>query len=474
LNSALLLPVLLLTLACQTDPSLLGTEDTSPAADTLVEDGVDLTGADTTDPKDGAIVDDTGDTVDPGDTSGDTTDIGGGESLFQDKVVLQFDLTIDATDWKALLDGILDCKEDMCGATRQYVPGGLTFHNPWTKQDEKYTDVAIRWRGNSSACQPDMNPRIGFKISFNEYQAGRRFHGQKKLNFLGTEGDASLMREVIAFEGMKKFGLPAAKVGYAWVRVNGGPGQLHPLVQESDDSPYIEEVLGETEKGSYFKVDGYCGRPEFDEWEEGVLPDDLTRIWEPKAGTLPEAMTTTLIPMLKCFSYEVEDDFKTCFEETVDRDLWLRAMAIELCMPDDDGFAIGGKNHSLYFRKSDNKAVVVMWDKDASFRDSYCTVDEPFWCIPPWIVTVPAGIDHLAQIYGPNLDGFMILYASTVMADGFLPTRIEHWYDLIAPYAAQDQDITDHTLQWYWEESVQVLRDYILQRRADILDAVGE
>jgi hypothetical protein len=476
-----------LVAACQTDPQVLGGDglgaqdglgdaatpadlggqDGAPAEDATAQDGKPLADTldDTTAPDDGASL---GDLANP-----DGGDPGPYEGLYQDRVVLRFDLELDTDDWEGVLGSILDCEGDMCGSKRLYVPGTMIFHNPWTGQDERVEQVALRYRGNSSACMPEDNPRIGYKVSLNEYEPGRRFHGQKKLNFLGTEGDSSLLREVLAFESMKRFGLPAAKVGFAWVRVNGGPGHLHPFIQESDDTPYIEEILGETTKGAYFKVDGYCGRPEFTEWEEGIQPASLTKVWEPKAGTLPEAMNTTLIPLLECFSFDSDSQFQDCFEARADADLWLRALAQDTAMPDPDGFGFSAKNHSLYFRHSDNRAVVVMWDKDGSYKPEFCYNEDIFECIPSWISTHSDGLMRLRDVYQQDLDTLMLTFATTVMGDLFLPQRLEHWYTLLTPFAALDDDMVDHALGWDWDESVQSLRDKILARRAALTDALS-
>lgn len=382
------------------------------------------------------------------------------ELFFQDPALPIFRLELPAESWFDYLWPQVHCPV-VCGDEREYRPGTLYFFNPWSGREEIYYDVGVRFRGNSSACGD--NARIGMKISFNEYVRGRKFHGMKKINLMGTEGDNAMMREYLAAFLLHSFGVATPSITYARVSINGEPMRLYPIIQESDDKPFLEYSFPEEEEpGNLYKIEGYCGWAPLEYW--GDDPDPYVPTYDPRAGTEMAGMTEDIIPMLKCFELEDDQEFKSCFESYADVDLFLRAMVADLSMPDYDSSMNAGQNFSIYFRSTDKKAVLIPWDKDAVFRSTYCDETEIFNCSPPWSER-PPGMVRLMELYRPRILELTREFLEGPMSPEVLDVQIDQLYAMMAPYLDLDPDVKSFHMGWYWESAVDELREGVRTRR---------
>jgi peptidoglycan/xylan/chitin deacetylase (PgdA/CDA1 family) len=383
--------------------------------------------------------------------------------LFSDEWIPRFSFTFDNPDWRALLESKVECPV-VCGDIRQHVPATVTFHNPETGQDEVYLDVGVHYRGNSSVCE-GVNPRFGFKVSFDVFVSGRTFHGMKQLNFLGTEGDNSLMREVLANRLMSAFGVPAAEGDYAIITINGEAPRIYPLIQESDDSVFLQHRFPGDTDGHLYKVEGICGEGTLEYL--GPEADFYTQVYHPRAGTVAADMQEDLIPFLGCFGITSDSDFMECFEIHADTDRFLRAIAADLAMPDFDGLPNAAHNFSFYFTGPDRKGVVIPWDKDAVFRLGYCPEDSPLDCIPPWS-NRPTGISRLMNVYEQDIEALVDEFMLGPMGPDILNAWIEELVDRLEPHILVDPDIMVGKDGWSWYDAVQVLRNEVALRREAI------
>lgn len=380
-----------------------------------------------------------------------------------------FTLEIHGDDWRLLLDSLLECPAS-CESQRQYAPAMLTYDNPVTGETEVWEDVGVRYRGNSSACE-GVNPRIGLKLSFNEFSKGRRFHGVKKLNFLGTEGDNSLMREVLSFELLRSLGVPTARGGYALLSINGEEVRVFPLTQESDDAPFIESAFPGEAPGHLYKVEGYCGFADL----VYLGPDsaDYTPMYLAKANAKASDAKDDLVPFLGCFAIESDSGFAQCFENHADVNEFLTVIAADLVMPDFDGLPNAGQNFSFYFRSSDGKAVVIPWDKDAAFRPSFCDPEDPLNCVPPWSQR-PAGVQRILDVYEEQMLEKVREILTGPMSPATLDAQIAQFEQLLTPFAQEDPDIEAHVDGWNFEEAVGVLKNDVANRRNALYDLLYE
>jgi len=380
-----------------------------------------------------------------------------------------FSLEIPGENWQQVLNGKLICPA-LCETQREYVEATLNYDNPESGETEVWEDVGVRYRGNSSACE-GVNPRIGLKISFNEFRKGRRFHGVKKLNFLGTEGDNSLMREVLAFQILRSLGVPTSLGGYALLTINGEEPRVFPLIQESDDAPFIESAFPDEAAGHLYKVEGYCGFADI--VYLGPDPEDYTPMYLAKANAKAKHAADDLIPFLGCFGIPDDAEFTECFEKRADVDEFLTALAFDLLAPDFDSLPNAGQNFSIYFRSSDDRAMLIPWDKDAAFRPTFCDENDPLNCVAPWSAR-PQGIDRIMNVYYEQLHQVMADLLEGALSPEIVNAQIDELEQVLAPLTAADPDIAAQIDGWYWEDAVGVLRNDIETRNAALAGVVVE
>ncbi len=269
-------------------------------------------------------------------------------------------------DWETALWDLAPVDE--CDA-RLYLEGEVTFVNPVDGTAELIAQVGVRWRGQSAMDIDDPTyERVGLKLSMNEYSSGREYLDLRKFNLMGTEGDYSLMREQLALRIARDIGIEAPRSSYAHLVVNGTYMGYYPMTEEADDEPYVKNHF-EDPTGSLFKIEGYCGgRGDFA--DEGDSPDDYIEIYDPKGETLDSAIEADLMPLIECVNAADDAVFEACIPDLVDVDNILRVVALDVVLPDIDGFIGAGQNFMLYKEADTGLFIVWPWDKDLSLDDN--------------------------------------------------------------------------------------------------------
>lgn len=138
--------------------------------------------------------------------------------VFDPAVLHTIALTLAASDVDILLDDV-DTE----------VPATLVFDG------ERVDDVGVGVRGGLGSYQRfDRKPKLG--LDFNEFVAGGRFHGLKRLHLNNAQNDCSYLHEALAYQVYAQVGVPAARTAFAAVTVNGEDYGLYVLVEPPDDA----------------------------------------------------------------------------------------------------------------------------------------------------------------------------------------------------------------------------------------------
>jgi len=308
----------------------------------------------------------TGDTTTPTDTGVPVNTQPADDPLWDLEAPPTFRVTVPVDDWEAALWDLAPVDE--CDP-RLYLEGSVTFVNPVDGSEETVDQVGVRWRGQSALDIDDPQyERVGLKLSFNEYVSGREFMEFRKINLMGTEGDYSLMREQLALRIARDIGIPAPKSAYAHLVVNDTYMGFYPMTEEADDEPYVKNHFADP-TGSLFKIEGYCGgRGTFE--DEGDTPEDYIEKYDPKGETLDEAIELDLMPLIDCANTASDADFEACIPELIDVDNILRVIALDVVLPDIDGFIGAGQNFMLYKEADTGLFIVWPWDKDLALDDA--------------------------------------------------------------------------------------------------------
>ena len=106
---------------------------------------------------------------------------------------------------------------------------------------ESFEHVGVRLKGSGSF--QDLSGKAAFKIDFNIFDPEQSFHGKGKLTLNNMTHDETQVHEVVAYAAFAAAGLPASRVGYAWVTVNEVVYGLYSNV-ETVDRDYLERNFG--------------------------------------------------------------------------------------------------------------------------------------------------------------------------------------------------------------------------------------
>ncbi len=237
-----------------------------------------------------------------------------------------------------------------------YVPGDIVFDGDVVPQ------VGVRLKGRIGSFR-NLDAKAAFKIDLNRYVPGQTLYGLEKLTLNNMVVDCSFAKERLGFAAFAAVGIPAPRVGYVWVEVNGVPYGLYANVETPDDvwlgknfedaggNLYEAEYLWYPD-GSYLLVDFTAEAQDHFELEEGV--------------DVGHADIHEITHVLDGHAYQ--DGFYGVADVVVDWDHHLRMVSAEQWIGQLDGYSLNTNNYRVYFDPVDGKAEILPWDLDYAFQ----------------------------------------------------------------------------------------------------------
>ncbi|MBR5345324.1 MAG: CotH kinase family protein [Clostridia bacterium] len=147
----------------------------------------------------------------------------GYEDLFNQDRVHEINIEMDEEDWDAFIKR---------ATAEEYVECTVTIDG------ERMTNVAIRAKGNTSLSSVSSlgSEKYSFKIEFDQYDSGKKYHGLDKLSLNNLIYDATMMKDYLAYTLMAKMDVPSPLCSFAAVSVNGEYFGLYLAVEGIEDS----------------------------------------------------------------------------------------------------------------------------------------------------------------------------------------------------------------------------------------------
>jgi hypothetical protein len=139
-------------------------------------------------------------------------------ALFETNAISQMEFTL-SPEGRAALDADPD----------EYVEAGMHIESIAGDYDDV---VGLRLKGHGSFRTLDA--KAAFKVKFKEF-GGDKFLDLKKLTLNNMVQDQTMLRESLSYEIFRAAGVPAPRVGYSFVRVNGAPYGVYANVETLDD-----------------------------------------------------------------------------------------------------------------------------------------------------------------------------------------------------------------------------------------------
>ena len=164
-------------------------------------------------------------------------------------MVRRFELTVAQADWDTIN---ADPRAEL------YVPADLRYG------DFAMDNIAVRYKGGVGSLGLCFNqagqricPKLSMKLKFDEYVAGQRFAGLKRINFHAMYRDTSHMKDRLGYGLFRAAGVPAPRSVHARLVVNGMDLGLFALVEEIDGEfveDHFRDVDGTGEGNLYKEV----------------------------------------------------------------------------------------------------------------------------------------------------------------------------------------------------------------------------
>jgi spore coat protein H len=153
------------------------------------------------------------------------------DDLFTQAKVYQLKIEIPSTSLESL-------KAD----PRKYVKGVIR------EGDKTYADIGIRLKGSGTFQPLEKKPSLAIKV--NEFVSGVRFHGHTKFFLNNSHQDPTFMCEAVGSELFRAADVPAARVNYARVELNGRDLGLYVLA-EAVNKDFLSKHFTKTKGNLY-------------------------------------------------------------------------------------------------------------------------------------------------------------------------------------------------------------------------------
>lgn len=263
------------------------------------------------------------------------------------------------------------------GNGRDFGPGGgdMTPENPmWVEatiefNSQTWSHVGVRYKGNSSLTSAWRNGTLSLplKLDFDEFEQeypeidNQRFYGFKQLSLSNNFGDASYLRETVAYDLLEEAGLPAAETAFYEVILDYGEGPvslgLYTMVEVIDDT-VVDRVFG-ADEGNIYEADGR-GVSLAEGTAEQIATSFQKENNEEEADWSDiEALYTVLHSEVRTTNPEA---WRAELETIFDTDAFLKWLALSAAIQHWDTY--GGMSHNfyLYHDAESGQLVWISWD----------------------------------------------------------------------------------------------------------------
>lgn len=390
-----------------------------------------------------------------------------GAEVFAADQILEVRLTMAAEDWERLEEH---------GNEEVYLPGAATVRGT-SLTEVRFAKIGVRhkgayslhhcWdnfggvRGNAPECA-----KLSYKLKLDEYDTARRLDGLKRLNLHAAAGDATKLRELIAYATFNEFGVDAPRATPARLYINGEYQGVFIAVEELDGR-YTKAHFPEGPDGNLYK----------EVWPRTEVADSRF------VAALETNEESPDVSGMRAFATTIAASTPETFEDDmagwIDLDNTLRYLAVDRALKNWDGimaFYSPVSPHNFYWYEDPNAASrfrLIPWDLDNTFWEF-----DPYMQPEGWVTAAPMPDwnsaplncsarpvwtpDNAVKLTPPRCDPFLDLLAQThwerfaaigaeLLAGPFTEARlnekVRYWESRIAPLVQDDPVVGFSTWQ---------------------------
>lgn len=301
---------------------------------------------------------------------------------------------------------------------------------------QSYAEVGVRLKGSATFQSIDKKP--GLSLKFNEFVKDQEFHGRGRVLLNNSQQDPTYLSEAIGGDIFRSAGVPAAKVTFARVEMNGRDLGLYVVAEAANKdflSQYFKKAKGNLYEGSN---------------------NDITDKLEKDGGD----SSTEQTDLRALASASKEPDLAQRWKKlatALDIERFITFAAVEVLIGHHDGYTMDKNNYRIYHDPASEQMVFLPHGLDQLFAKT----DEPL--IPEWkglvaraVLSTPSG----QQKYLERMSG---LLAGAFKTDA-LQARIKELGATIRPALAE----SDSGAAKAFDEAVAKMCERVAKRAAFI------
>lgn len=257
------------------------------------------------------------------------------DALFNSKAVLQISLELSNEAMDSL-------RQD----ERKYVEAKLTADG------KVYNKIGVHLRGAAGSTR-SIDDKPGLTLNMDKFVEGQTFFGLDKFHLTNSVQDPSYASELLCGEMFRDAGVPAARVTYATVEINGKKRGLYCL-KEGYDGQFLKRHFGNSDGNFY----------------DGGFLRDIDQELDHSHGKKDVPPQSDL----KALAAACQDpDRKQRFakiEALIDMDRFISYLVMETMTWDWDGYPMKCNNYRIYHDPQRNKIVFIPSGMDQMFWDA--------------------------------------------------------------------------------------------------------
>ncbi|KAF5071251.1 CotH kinase protein [anaerobic digester metagenome] len=222
-------------------------------------------------------------------------------------------------------------------------------------------DIGFRLRGNTSR----YSQKKSFKVSFNTFISGRKYHGVEKLNLNGEHNDPSVSRAGIYWDILRQCSLAGPRYNHVRVYINGNYHGLYINVEHIDEE-FAKTWFGNNDGNLYkclYPADlTYRGsNPDLYKFESGGRRAYELKINEEAddysdLAHFIDVLNNTPLQQLPC-----------ALEKVFNVQDYLKVAAVDIITGNWDGYIYNKNNFYLYHNIESGLFEYIPYDVDNTF-----------------------------------------------------------------------------------------------------------
>lgn len=298
--------------------------------------------------------------------------------VFPEDKVNRIDIKIEPENWKKMQTDLASNVGGGQGIPGQ-PPGDTEYDLLWVPCNVFFNNIqwyqaGIRYKGNSSLRTTYQKgiKKLPLKLDFDQFEntypaiQNQRFYGFKQLSLKNNFDDKSFVREKVASDFFREFGLVSPRTAFYRVFVDFGEGEkyfgLYTLVEEVDDT-VIKTQYAET-NGNLYKPEGKGAS-----FAAGTF--NVSDMYKKTNETENDySDVQQLYTVINSSERETSNDqWKEKLNSVFNIQLYLKWLAANTTMQNWDTYGRMTHNYYLYNNPESGKLEWIPWDNNEAFQD---------------------------------------------------------------------------------------------------------